>query len=266
MMPIGLILLFLTGIGPLLAWRKSTVDNFKTQFLWPTLSAVVTAGALAALGVRVWSSGLCFALCAFVTGTIVQEFVRGGNVRRRTTGTDLLTAIVGLVGRNKRRYGGYIVHLGIVLIFLGFAGNGFKRDTQVSLKPGEEATIGHYTVRNDGLKVSDDGQKQMVTGYISVFQNGKQIDTLYPARWYFRKHENEADDGGRDSPDGRRGSLPRARRGLAEHQDAVGEPGDSPQSARELDLVRLRRDGARHRHRAAAGARVLVRARQRARC
>jgi cytochrome c-type biogenesis protein CcmF len=191
MMPVGLILLFLTGVGPLLAWRKSTVDNFKTQFMWPTLSALVTAGALAAAGIRVWSSGLCFALCAFVTGTIVQEFIRGGNVRRRATGTDLLTAIIGLVGRNKRRYGGYIVHLGIVLIFLGFAGNGFKRDTQVSLKPGEQTTIGSFTVRNDGLKVSDDGQKRMVTGYIGVFRNGKQIDTLYPARWYYQKHESE---------------------------------------------------------------------------
>ena len=115
--------------------------------------------------------------------------MRGANVRQRTTGTDFLTAIIGLVGRNKRRYGGYIVHLGIVLIFLGFAGNGFKRDTQVSLKPGEQTTIGSFTVRNDGLKVYDDGQKRMVTGYISVFQHGKQIDTLYPARWFYRKHE-----------------------------------------------------------------------------
>ena len=84
-------------------------------------SRVVTAvGAAGASGMRVWSSGLCFALCAFVVGTIVQEFWRGANVRRRNTGTDLFTALVGLVGRNKRRYGGYIVHLGIVLMFLGF--------------------------------------------------------------------------------------------------------------------------------------------------
>ena len=94
--------------------------------------------------------------------------------RRRTsagsnTGTDLLTAIIGLVGRNKRRYGGYIVHLGIVLIFLGFAGNGFKRDAQVPLKPGQETTLGSYTLRNDGIKVADDGQKQMVTAYMAVF-------------------------------------------------------------------------------------------------
>jgi cytochrome c-type biogenesis protein CcmF len=191
MLPIGLFLLFLTGVGPLLAWRKSTLGNIRNQFLWPVTSAVVTAGILAAFGLRVWSSGLCFALCAFVTATITQEFWRGGNVRRRNTGTDLLTAIIGLVGRNKRRYGGYIVHVGIVLIFLGFAGSGFKQDKQVVLKPGEQTTLGHYMLRNDGIKVSDDGQKQMITGYIAVFEDGKQIDTLYPARWYYRKHESE---------------------------------------------------------------------------
>ena len=144
-----------------------------------------------ALGVRIWSSGLCFAISAFVTGTILQEFWRGANVRRGVTGTDVLTALVGLVGRNKRRYGGYIVHLGIMLMFLGFAGTGFKRETQLQLKLGQQTTLGAYTLRNDGVKVSDDGQKQMVTVYISVFKDGKQIDTMYPAKYFFRKHESE---------------------------------------------------------------------------
>src|SRR5450759_94154 len=154
MVPIGFILLFLTGVGPMLAWRKATLGNLRDQFLWPATSALVTAGALAALGVRVWSSGACFALCAFVTGTVVQEFWRGGNVRRKNTGTDIFTAMIGLVGRNKRRYGGYIVHIGMVLIFLGFAGGGFKRDEQVLLKPGQQTKVGHFTLRTDGVKVS----------------------------------------------------------------------------------------------------------------
>src|ERR1700733_2132235 len=191
MLPIGLFMLFLTGFGPLLAWRKAALVNLRDQFVWPTLAAVVTAVALAALGVRVWASGICFALSAFVTGTIVQEFWRGANIRRSATGTDFLTALIGLVGRNKRRYGGYIVHLGIMLIFLGFAGNSFKREQQLQLNLGQQATVGHYTLRNNGVKVSDDGQKQMVTGYVSVFQDGKQIDNLYPAKWFYRKHEEE---------------------------------------------------------------------------
>ena len=191
MMPIGLVLLLLTGTGPLLAWRKSTIDNLRQQFLWPTTAAGVTGVALAAAGVRVWSAGLCFALCAFVTGTVTQEVWRGASVRQRSTGTDVLTALIGLVSRNTRRYGGYVVHLGIVLLMLGFAGSAFKLDKQVMLKLGDQVTVGAYTVRNDGIKVSDDGQKQMITGQMAVFRDGKQIDMLYPARWFFHGHEQE---------------------------------------------------------------------------
>jgi cytochrome c-type biogenesis protein CcmF len=191
MLPIGLVLLFLTGFGPLLAWRKSTVRNLRDQFLWPVCLALPTAVVLIALGFRQWAPVTCFALCAFVAGTIGQEFWRGAVVRRKNTGTDLFTALVGLVGRNKRRYGGYTVHIGIMLIMFGFAGNAYKRDEQVALKPGQELQIGRYTLRNDGIRLNDDGQKQMVTAYIAVFESGKQVDTLYPARWYFRKHESE---------------------------------------------------------------------------
>src|SRR5262249_6515459 len=113
--PVGLVLLFLTGVGPLLAWRKSTVSSMIHQFLWPTGLGALVGGAVVALGVPFWSSGLCFALCGFVMTTILQEFLRAGVIRRRATGTDLFTAIVGLIGRERRRYGGYIVHVGIVL-------------------------------------------------------------------------------------------------------------------------------------------------------
>jgi len=192
MVPIGLIMLVLTGIGPLLAWRKSTVENLKDQFMWPVLSGLVTGGVLVALGVRVWSSGLCFALSAMVAGTLIQEFVRGANVRRGMTGTDVITAMIGLVSRNKRRYGGYIVHAGIVLIFLGFAGNGFSTDTQLLLKPGEEQKVGNYTIHLDALRVTDDGQKQMITGHITVKDaKGDVLEQMRPAKWYFRKHEEE---------------------------------------------------------------------------
>jgi len=120
----------------------------------------------------------------------VQEFSWGASIRRKNTGTDFLTALIGLVGRNKRRYGGYIVHVGIVLMFIGFAGGAYKKDEQTSLKLGQQFTVGKYTIRNDGIKVSDDGARQMTTAYLSVFENGKQIDSMYPARWAFRKHED----------------------------------------------------------------------------
>ena len=192
MLPIGLILLFLTGVGPLLAWRKSTVINLRDQFLWPVVSAVVVSGVLVSLGVRVWSSGLCFGLSAFVVGTLMQEFIRGANVRRGMTGTDLLTAMIGLVSRNKRRYGGYIVHLGIVLMCLGFAGQGFSKDVQLLLKPGEEATVGDYKLHLDAIRVTDDGQKQMVTAHVTLSDTkGTALGQMHPAKWFYRKHEQE---------------------------------------------------------------------------
>ena len=192
MLPIGLILLALTGIGPLLAWRKSTTANLVYQLRWPVLAFVVTGVALYALGVRVWSSGLCFALCALVLTTIAQEFVRGAGVRRAATGTDMVTALIGLVGRSKRRYGGYIVHVGVVLIFLGFAGEGFKQEKQALMKPGQELTVGDFTVRHDALRVTQDAQKQMITGHVSILRDGSVVDQMEPARWYFKKREQEA--------------------------------------------------------------------------
>jgi cytochrome c-type biogenesis protein CcmF len=191
MLPIGLILLLLTGIGPLLAWRKSTFKNLVEQFLWPSLAAVVTGVALYALGVRVWASGICFALCAFVATTVLQELIRGAEVRKGATGTDIITAMIGLVGRSRRRYGGYIVHVGIMLMFLGFAGQGFHREEQVPLKVGQQTTVGPFTIRHDALRVTTDAQKQMVTADVAVFENGKQIDRMQPARWFFAKHEDE---------------------------------------------------------------------------
>jgi cytochrome c-type biogenesis protein CcmF len=191
MRPIGLALLVLTGTAPLLAWRKSSVSNLMHSLTWPVAAAMVTGAAVVALGIRVWSSGICFALCAFVGATIVQEFVRGADVRKGATGTDIVTAMIGLVARSHRRYGGYIVHLGIVLMFLGFAGQGYKLDENMKMNPGQQGTIGRFTIRHDALTVTSDEQKQMITGHVTVLQGGKEIAQLQPARWFFAKHEEQ---------------------------------------------------------------------------
>ena len=192
MIPIGLTMLVLTGIGPLLAWRKSALVNLRDQFFFPVLSGLVVGGIVLAAGVRFWSSGLCFAFGGFVVGTIAQEFWRGARVRQQTSGTDLFTALIGLVGRNKRRYGGYLVHVGVVLIFLGFAGENFKQQETAVLKPGKQVTVGDYAVRLDALRVTDDARKQAVTGHVTAFRDGKEVAKLYPARWFFRGREDEA--------------------------------------------------------------------------
>jgi cytochrome c-type biogenesis protein CcmF len=191
MRPIGLTLLVLTGIAPLLAWRKSTIANLLHDFTWPAAALMVTGAAVYALGIQVWSSGICFALCAFVGATILQEFIRGANVRRGSTGSDVFTALVGLVARQRRRYGGYIVHVGIVLMFLGFAGQGYKQEEQARLKPGQQTTVGRYTIRHENIAVTSDEQKQMVTAHVTVSIKGSPIGELEPGRWFYAHHEDE---------------------------------------------------------------------------
>ena len=191
MTPVGFILLFLTGVGPLMAWRKSTLMNMQHQFMWPLLASIVTAAGTRYAGIPLWASGVCFALCAWVATAIIQEFVRGASVRRSTTGTDIFTALVGLFARSRRRYGGYVVHLGIVLVFLGFAGNGFERDVEVSLKPGQETVLAPFTVKARALTVTQDALKQMITANVEVFRDGQSLGSMYPARWYFFGRESE---------------------------------------------------------------------------
>ncbi len=191
MLPIGLILLFLTGVGPMLAWRKSTVTALKNQFLWPIVAAAVTVAGVRFLGVNFWAAGLCFGLCAFTAWTVLQEFWRGTRVRKESTGTDPLTAAIGLFSRSRRRYAGYLVHVGIVLVFLGFAGNAGKIEQQVVLKTGQQVNLGPYTVRYDQLRIGDDGAKQMITAQVHVFREGKDLGAMYPARWFFRGKEEE---------------------------------------------------------------------------
>jgi len=192
MVPIGLVLLFLTGVGPLIAWRRATASHLRYQFLWPVVAcgATVAACLTAGLGESV-AAVICFGFCAFTTATIVQEFSRGIAIRKRNTGQDALSSLMGMVLRGRRRYGGYIVHVGIVLMFVGFAGTAYKKETDVKLVPGAEKTIGKYTLHFDRLAHEEDRQKEMVTGEVTVSAGGKVIDHLRPAKWFFHKHESE---------------------------------------------------------------------------
>lgn len=191
MLPIGLILLFLTGIGPLLAWRKTTPASLRYQLMWPVVVGVAMIVAMVALGVQFWAAGLCFGLCAMVATTILQEFWRGSGVRQRATGTDRFTAIIGLFARSRRRYAGYIVHLGFVLVCLGLGGNGFKLEEQVVLEPNQQVAVGRYVVKYTALKVTEDSQKQAITAHLNVEKDGKPVGSMFPARWYFRDKEAE---------------------------------------------------------------------------
>ena len=135
--PLGLLLLALTGIGPLIAWRRTSAANLKRQFRAPTTFALVAVGALIVLGMRDVYALIAYTLAAFTLATIAQEFVKGTIARRAMHREAWPVALWHLVGRNRRRYGGYIVHLGIVVLFAAFAGMAFKTEHEIALKPGE---------------------------------------------------------------------------------------------------------------------------------
>src|ERR671911_547653 len=139
--PLGLLLLGLTGIGPLIAWRKASTANLRRQFIAPVTLGLITLGALLALGVRDLYAVMAIALAGFVTGTILQEFYRGVRARRRMHGESSTVALGRLIARNRRRYGGYIVHAGILIYFVAFAGMAFKQEKEATLKPGESVEM-----------------------------------------------------------------------------------------------------------------------------
>ncbi len=139
--PLGLLLLGLTGIGPLIAWRKASSANLRRQFAAPVLAGVVTLVALLASGMRDVYPIMAIALAGFVAGTVTQEFVRGVRARRRMHGEAVPVAFARLIGRNRRRYGGYLVHVGVLIYFVAFAGMAFKVQQTATLKPGESVTV-----------------------------------------------------------------------------------------------------------------------------
>ncbi len=145
--PLALMLVLLTGIGPLIAWRRATVSNLKRNLVKPAIAGVVVLVALVALGVtQSWTALLMFGFGSFVVAGIVQEYWRGVRARRAVSHEAVPVALVSLVKRNRRRYGGYLAHLGIVVLFVGVsASSSFKHVRDVDLRPGQTAHVGDYT-------------------------------------------------------------------------------------------------------------------------
>ncbi len=143
--PMGMILLLLLGVGPLLAWRRTSMGTVKRNFIIPTAAAaaVMVAGLL--MGFNSFYAVLTVGLSAFVASGIIMELGRAIRARRRSTGESVLTAVRNIVDRNRSRYGGYIVHLGIIVMFIGFAGKAFTVEQDLTLNDGEQTQLGGYT-------------------------------------------------------------------------------------------------------------------------
>ena len=181
--PLGLALLALTGIGPLIAWRRASVPNLRRQFAVPATSGAFVLLILLVAGMRDVGALMAMALGGFVTATVIQEFGRGASARHRQYGEPIVRACVQLVARNRRRYGGYIVHVGIVLLFFAFAGMAFKTETQATLRPGESATLRSpsgpvYTFTHLGISQYDALNRRVTAALVDVRRDGKAIGRL----------------------------------------------------------------------------------------
>jgi len=187
--PIGLFLLFLTGVGPLLAWRKTSLESMKRIFLWPALGGVITAVVAFVLGVRSLYPLVSIALCVGVTTTILNEFYRAGRARMRSTGENFLRAIIRVTTINKRRYGGYIVHFGFVLLVLGFTGQAFTTEGWGEVKAGDTFTVGHYEFACESIEEIEDANWVGLKATLNVTKKGKEFVTLEPEKRYYTASE-----------------------------------------------------------------------------
>ncbi len=183
--PLGLLLMFLTGVGPLLAWRKTSTESLKRNFGWP-LAVGIVGGAIAfALGFRQFYSLVCLILCVFVASTITMEFYRGAKVIGARSGASLAASAIDLTMRNTRRYGGYIVHIGMVLIFIGLAGAAFNRDMQKEMQLGSTMQIGPYTLLLQSVDTKPEKNYTAERMIVEVLRDNKPMMMLYPEKRRF---------------------------------------------------------------------------------
>jgi cytochrome c-type biogenesis protein CcmF len=201
-LPIGLFLLFLTGIGPLLAWRSTSLRSIRRNFILPGIAMGAALVVLLAVGVRPWAAGddwqstlfslVTFTLAAGVITAIGAEFLRGASVVAKQTGKNLLASTVILTRRNTRRYGGYIVHFGVVVMFIGIAGGAFNQSHEQEMASGDTMTLGGY--RLVCQTYTQDSNKNYDTEYalLDVFKGGKKITQLAPERRFYQASQTSS--------------------------------------------------------------------------
>ena len=189
MIPIGLAILFLTGVGPLLAWRKTSTESLKRNFGWPVVISLIVGAAFWLMGYRHLYSDLSFILCAFVAWTIFLEFWRGGRVLAARSGMGMVMSMHELAMRNTRRYGGYVVHFGMVLIFIGLAGAAFNKDVQKSMNLGDSMVIGPYKLVLQSGDTKAEANYTAQRMILEVLKNDKQIMMLYPEKRNFQANQ-----------------------------------------------------------------------------
>jgi cytochrome c-type biogenesis protein CcmF len=210
MVPLGLLLLFLTGVGPLIAWKKASGKQLKQAFIFPMIAFVFAFALHFVVGPRIgyppivhadaiydtatgkllaWLFSampvLAFAMSSFVLASILQEFWRGTRARMRSADENPLVALWNLVWKARRRYGGYVVHLAIVMMFLGWTGAAYDVEKEAAILPGQFLEVGGYRFRYDGPRMERDEAKRMVFADMTVFKNGSEVGRVAPAKFIY---------------------------------------------------------------------------------
>jgi cytochrome c-type biogenesis protein CcmF len=199
--PIGLLLLALLGIGPIIAWRKASPRNLKRNFTVPLAVGAVVAAALWAGGVRHTQVLLTFGLGAFVMATVIIEFAKGTRARATVEGEGHARAFLSLIDRNRRRYGGYIVHVGLVIMFMGFAGQAYDVEKQVVLQPGEATEIqspfGHtYRLTYQDMSWYNATNMTKLIASLRVEKDGRPVGILTAEQRAYRQRSETATEVG----------------------------------------------------------------------
>jgi cytochrome c-type biogenesis protein CcmF len=186
MVPIGLFLLLLTGVGPLFAWRKTSIESLRRNFQLPGIASLVLVGALVAAGMRHIYALISFGFCLFVALTVISEFYKGARAIAAKSEMNLLRATVELTHRNTRRYGGYLVHMGIVLMFIGFTGHAFNQAEVKELNKGDSMRVGVYDLKMIDLQQGGNENYDWHRATMAVSKRGEYLGTLEPEKRFYR--------------------------------------------------------------------------------
>ncbi len=189
--PIFLLLVFLMGVGPMIAWRRASWDNLKRNFLWPAVASLLLGLTLLIWKIKEFLPLLGFTLLAFVVFTIIYDTALALRARKRIAGEGVLRGLVTLTRRNQRRYGGLIVHLGVVLIIMGIAGSmTYSIEKELTMTVQEHLQVGNYKIQFEGLKGSEQPTHFRLEGAFRVFHNGKDAGIMNPTLKFFPSQQS----------------------------------------------------------------------------
>ncbi len=191
--PLALALIFLMGVGPLIAWRRSSLDSLAKTLAAPAFFGLVTGFGAAFAGLHEWYALAAFSLAAFVLGTVFVEFRRGASARQHLVSERPARALINLIAKNNRRYGGYIIHVGVALAFVGIVGSSFfKTEVKKSVKPGSSFDVGPYELVFLGIKHDETPHLESARAEVEVLRNGNPLAVMHPGKLFYKRPQQPA--------------------------------------------------------------------------